>query len=138
MNTFLSLGQNAFEWTWKTSASAALLVALVFLAQKLLSRWLTPRLRYTLSLLILIRLLFPTVPASPLSLENLFLRRAAPKESASALVIPAETVREANPVPRSKNPQFYKSWTAEATVPDVEAVCEKWEGTADPDDEQQE
>ena len=47
-------------------------------------------------------------------------------------------MREANPVPRSKNPQFYKSWTAEATVPDVEAVCEKWEGTADPDDEQQE
>lgn len=46
-------------------------------------------------------------------------------------------MREADPVPRSKNPQFYKSWTGEPTVPDVEAVCEKWEGTAGPDDQEQ-
>jgi beta-lactamase regulating signal transducer with metallopeptidase domain len=84
MNTMLTLGRNVFEWTWKTSASAALLVALVFLAQQLLSRWLTARLRYTLSLLILVRLLFPIVPSSPLSLENLLPRRTAQKDSVSA------------------------------------------------------
>ena len=99
MKTLLALGQNAFQWTWKTSVSAALLVALVFLAQKLLSRWLTPRLRYTLSLLILIRLLFPVVPSSPLSLENLFLRRAVPAESASAPIAPKPATEEANPAP---------------------------------------
>ena len=37
-------------------------------------------------------------------------------------------MREADPIPRSKNPQFYKSWTGESPVPDVEAVCAKWEG----------
>jgi DNA helicase HerA-like ATPase len=38
-------------------------------------------------------------------------------------------MREVDPPPRSKNPQFYKSWTTEASMPDVEAVCAKWEGT---------
>ena len=47
-------------------------------------------------------------------------------------------MREADPTPRSKNPQFYKSWTGEARVPDVEAVCAKWEGDALADDEQAE
>jgi len=37
-------------------------------------------------------------------------------------------MREADPTPRSKNPQFYKSWTSESPMPDVEAVCAKWEG----------
>jgi DNA helicase HerA-like ATPase len=37
-------------------------------------------------------------------------------------------MREVDPAPRSKNPQFYKSWTAESSMPDVEAVCTKWEG----------
>ena len=46
-------------------------------------------------------------------------------------------MREADPVPRSKNPKFYKSWTTEAPVPDVEAVCSKWEGAGTPADEEQ-
>ncbi len=37
-------------------------------------------------------------------------------------------MREANPVPKSKNPKFYRSWTQEEKQPDFEAVCEKWEG----------
>jgi beta-lactamase regulating signal transducer with metallopeptidase domain len=67
----LTLAETVFEWTWKTSLSATLLIVLVFLLQKILARWLTPRLRYTLSLLALIRLLLPMAPSSPLSFENL-------------------------------------------------------------------
>jgi hypothetical protein len=37
-------------------------------------------------------------------------------------------MREANPVPKSKNPKFYRSWIQEENQPDFEAVCEKWEG----------
>ena len=37
-------------------------------------------------------------------------------------------IREANPVPKSKNPKFFKSWTQDEKQPDFEAVCEKWEG----------
>ena len=51
MNTLSTLGEHAFERIWKISLSAAILAALVFLAQKLLGRWLTPRLRQALSLL---------------------------------------------------------------------------------------
>jgi beta-lactamase regulating signal transducer with metallopeptidase domain/HEAT repeat protein len=72
MKALISLIQPAFEWTWKNSLQVALLVGLVLLVQTVLARWLTPRLRYALSLLILLRLLLPAVPSSPLSLENLF------------------------------------------------------------------
>lgn len=37
-------------------------------------------------------------------------------------------MREVNPVPKSKNPQFYKSWVQDVKIPDVEKVCAKWEG----------
>jgi hypothetical protein len=37
-------------------------------------------------------------------------------------------MREVDPPPRSKNPQFYKSWTTDQASPDVEGVCAKWEG----------
>lgn len=39
-------------------------------------------------------------------------------------------MREVNPAPKSKNPKFYKSWTQDEKMPDIEAVCAKWEGNA--------
>lgn len=36
-------------------------------------------------------------------------------------------MREVDPPPRSRNPQFFKSWTGDTVTPDVEAVCAKWE-----------
>ena len=82
MKALIGLIQPAFDWTWKNSLQVALLVGLVLLVQTVLARWLTPRLRYALSLLILLRLLLPAVPPSPLSLENLF-RPAARLEAHS-------------------------------------------------------
>jgi len=70
MNLLSGLTQTAFEWTWKTSFYATLLIVLVFVLQMILAKWLTPRLRYTLSLLVLIRLLLPITPSSVLSFEN--------------------------------------------------------------------
>lgn len=49
MNLLSGLGQTAFEWTWKTSLYTSLLIVLVFVLQTILAKWLTPRLRYTLS-----------------------------------------------------------------------------------------
>jgi len=72
MNLLSGLAETAFEWTWKTSLYATVLIVLVFGLQMILARWLTPRLRYTLSLLVLIRLLLPITPSSVLSFENLF------------------------------------------------------------------
>jgi len=43
-------------------------------------------------------------------------------------------IREARPVPRSRDPRFYAYWTADgAPKTDVEAVCAAWEGRSDPD-----
>jgi len=38
-------------------------------------------------------------------------------------------MREANPLPRSRDPRFWRYWTAESVPqPPVEIVCKKWEG----------
>lgn len=47
-------------------------------------------------------------------------------------------MREANPVPKSKNPKFYKSWTADTLeTPNVEGVCAKWEGEHEVEDSEE-
>jgi beta-lactamase regulating signal transducer with metallopeptidase domain len=71
MKLLIALGQTAFAWIWQTSLYATLLIVLVFVLQMILAKWLTPRLRYTLSLLVLIRLLLPVMPCSVFSFENL-------------------------------------------------------------------
>jgi len=46
--------------------------------------------------------------------------------SAPALV----RIRDARPVPRSRNPKFYKYWVdEEAPKINVEGICQRWEGT---------
>jgi hypothetical protein len=43
-------------------------------------------------------------------------------------------VREAQPVPRSRDPRFYRYWVADdAPTIDVEGICKQWEGTNDPE-----
>jgi hypothetical protein len=59
MKLLMTLGQAAFAWTWETSCYASLLIVLVFGLQKILARWLTPRLRYAISVMVLRCLLLP-------------------------------------------------------------------------------
>jgi beta-lactamase regulating signal transducer with metallopeptidase domain/HEAT repeat protein len=82
MKLLIALGQAAFEWTWETSVYATLLILLVFGLQKVLARWLTPRLRYTISLIVLLRLLLPMTPFSALSVGNLLPPSARPVQPA--------------------------------------------------------
>jgi len=43
-------------------------------------------------------------------------------------------MREANPIPQSKDPKFYKQWISESPkIPNVEKVCAKWEGKSEND-----
>jgi beta-lactamase regulating signal transducer with metallopeptidase domain len=97
MNPLMTVGQQVFNWTWKTSFQAAILVALVLLLQRLLSRWLTPRMRYALSLLVVCRLLLPVAPSSSLSLENLFARTTQPVQSAVIATAVPSPVHESSP-----------------------------------------
>ena len=46
-------------------------------------------------------------------------------------------VREARPVPRSRDPQFYRYWVSDsAPAVDVESICEQWEGGGSQNDEE--
>ena len=39
-------------------------------------------------------------------------------------------IREAQPVPRSRDPRFYRYWVGDhATAIDVEGICTQWEGS---------
>lgn len=43
-------------------------------------------------------------------------------------------IRDADPIPRSRDPQFYKYWTAdEPPSVDVEEICSEWEGSGGSD-----
>ena len=84
----------------ENSLQVALLVGLVLLVQKVLGRWLTPRLRYALSLLIFLRLLLPVAPPSSLSLENLFTPAARLTASGPAISAVSESVQTASSAAR--------------------------------------
>src|SRR2546430_13754303 len=60
-----------FEWTWRTSIHASVLIVLVCLIQIAGGKWLAPRWRYALGVLVLVRLLLPEVPAIAFSIFNL-------------------------------------------------------------------
>src|ERR1044071_4086441 len=89
MSTFTAILRSAFDWTWRTSLEASVLILLVLLLQRLLRRWLTPRLRYALSFLVLCRLLLPIAPSSSLSFENLLKPTAQPAQSNPPPIIAA-------------------------------------------------
>lgn len=45
-------------------------------------------------------------------------------------------IREAQPLPRSRDPRFYRYWVRETdSAVDVEAICARWEGKCDGGDE---
>jgi beta-lactamase regulating signal transducer with metallopeptidase domain len=60
-----------FDWLLQTSGQAAVLALLILLAQFLLRRRLSPGWRHGLWLLLLVRLVLPITPTSPVSIFNL-------------------------------------------------------------------
>jgi beta-lactamase regulating signal transducer with metallopeptidase domain len=58
-----------FDLTWRASSRACVLIVAVLIVQALAGKRLPARFRYALSLLVLLRLLVPVTPASPLSMD---------------------------------------------------------------------
>ena len=75
--------QNAFQWTWQTSAQASIFVGLILLLLFVCGRHLSPRWRMTLGLLILMRLMIPTLPESSFSYLNLIPTASSPVVNSS-------------------------------------------------------
>ena len=66
-----NLAEFGMTWLWRMSWQSAILVLLVLAAQWLFRDKLTPRWRFNLWWLVLIRLIIPVFPESPLSVFNL-------------------------------------------------------------------
>lgn len=60
-----------FTWAWQTSLAASVLTGLVMLALVPLRKFLSPKWRYALWLLVLLRLLAPSIPRTGFSILNL-------------------------------------------------------------------
>jgi beta-lactamase regulating signal transducer with metallopeptidase domain len=63
--------ETVFEWTWRTSLAASIVIVLVLTIQRVLGRWLSVQARFVLSSLVVWRLLLPVAPQSSWSLLNL-------------------------------------------------------------------
>jgi len=71
LNTASQILGAMFDWTWRTSLHASVLITLVTLIQAAGGKRLAARWRYALGLLVLLRLMMPVVPASSFSIFNL-------------------------------------------------------------------
>jgi bla regulator protein BlaR1 len=68
---FFTGEDSLFAWLWRSSWQAAVLIGLVLLVQWLFRKQLSPAWRYNLWLLVLIRLVMPSLPGSAVSVFNL-------------------------------------------------------------------
>ena len=64
MSDLTALSEGLLAGIWRTSWQVGVLVALVLVIQALFARWLTPRWRYALWLLVVLRAFVPVVPQS--------------------------------------------------------------------------
>ncbi len=78
MHSLIEHLQNAFHWTWQTSAQASLFVGLVLLLLVIWGRHLSPHWRMALGVLVLVRLMIPILPESSLSYLNLISKNPTP------------------------------------------------------------
>src|ERR1700740_3375758 len=87
-------------WLLRASWQASLLVLLVLVVQRLFRRQLSPKWRYRLWMIVLVRLVLPFSPPSPVSIFNLVqlcsstISKPAQITSGSAPVLPEVSVRE--------------------------------------------
>lgn len=70
MNAFPISAPDFFEWLWRNSWQSAALVILIFAAQTLLRHRLSPAVRSSLWILLIVRLLWPVSLPSPVSIFN--------------------------------------------------------------------
>ena len=111
------LAARVFDWGVSTSWDVALLVVAVLLVQGLCARWLTPRWRYGLWLLVVARLCLPAVPQVPLGAPRV-LAAASPAASVLEPAAPQSFVRPAaDSIPRPRPRAAHEEDPARATLP---------------------
>ena len=71
LNLLLARTEPWMEWLWTTTWQSSVLIGIILLAQRTLGRWLAPRWRHALWLLVMARLAWPCSPESRWSIFNL-------------------------------------------------------------------
>src|SRR6266545_2379541 len=100
--------ETVFRWTWQTSLYASVLIAFVWAVQWAIGKVLSPRWRYALGLLILLRLVMPGVPAARFSVFNL--SKLFPGAS---VPVEAQTVPPTQPLRPAEISRTEGRWTTE-------------------------
>ena len=98
MNTILTELEPALAWLLRVSGQAAVLVVLILLLQTICRERLTPRWRYALWLLLVVRLSLPVPVTSRLSVFNLA-RVGVPATAAEISLSPSSEEKPAYPAP---------------------------------------
>ena len=100
MQAFFTGEEALFAWLWRSTWQAAVLIGLVLLVQWLFRKQLSPAWRYNLWLLVLIRLVMPSLPESTVSVFNLA-KFSTPLVSDKAPVSPGLVSEAAGPLAES-------------------------------------
>jgi beta-lactamase regulating signal transducer with metallopeptidase domain len=111
MNPVEHIARGALSWLWETTLAAAVLTLLVLLIQSIGRRWIPPRWTYTLWLLVMVRLVLPMAPESPLSLFNLCKRVSAPAPELRATARSSPVTPVADLLPKPAPPSSAKPAT---------------------------
>lgn len=88
MNGVAQFIEAIFDWTWRSSLYASVLILLVVLVQFAFGKVLPVRWRYLLGFLVLLRLILPAAPESKWSIFNLSKHFASASPPSTVLVLP--------------------------------------------------
>jgi bla regulator protein BlaR1 len=99
VNLLQQFAPAALDWLWQTSLAASILAVVALLIQWTCGRAIGPRWTYSLWLLVVVRLMLPTSPASELSLFNVY----APRPSSEMVQINETPISPATPTGPVRN-----------------------------------
>jgi beta-lactamase regulating signal transducer with metallopeptidase domain len=115
----LSPSHPLWNWLFKSSAQAAVLVLLVLAAQWLFRQKLTPRWRYALWWLVVIRLMVPGSPESAVSVFNWIRWQVVqPHPAAAAAEVDGASWTTDTPIPPARVIRFNPNWPMNAIPTD--------------------
>ena len=104
MNALAGLIDPLYGFVLESTAGASVIVCSVLILQRLFANWLTPRSRYLLWSVVLLRLILPWTPASPLSAQNI-VAVASNSVPAQFAILPQTVEINANIAPTGVPPQ---------------------------------
>jgi len=102
--------QSIFDWVVSTSVTTSIMVLSILMIKTLIGNYLTPKWHYFLWFLVIIKLLIPVLPESPISIHNFSFQGEEAVESSegySPEQLQTESIQDSNQVPESRTDSEY-------------------------------